>query len=42
MNVSGNIGELLMSFQEAASDVWRWSSVRTPSLLFDGVQFSGT
>ncbi|MDP2312704.1 MAG: TldD/PmbA family protein [Pseudomonadota bacterium] len=42
MNVSGNIGELLMNFGEAADDVWKWSGVRTPSLLFEGVQFSGT
>lgn len=42
MNVSGNIGELLMSFSEAADDVWTWSSMRAPTLLFDGVQFSGT
>jgi PmbA protein len=42
MNVSGNIGELLMSFTEPANDVWKWSGLRSPSLLFDGVQFSGT
>ncbi|MFN7143871.1 MAG: TldD/PmbA family protein [Myxococcota bacterium] len=42
MNVSGNIGEVLMNFSEAADDVWTWSGVRSPSLLFEGVQFSGT
>jgi PmbA protein len=42
MNVSGNIGELLMRFAEAGSDVWTWSSLRSPSLLFEDVQFSGT
>jgi PmbA protein len=42
MNVSGNIGELLRSFAEAANDTWTWSGVRSPSLLFEGVQFSGT
>ncbi len=41
MNVSGNLGELLLQFTEAANDTWTWSSVRTPSLLFEGVQFSG-
>lgn len=41
MNVSGNIGEVLMNFTEAATDVWTWSSLRSPSLLFQDVQFSG-
>lgn len=42
MNVSGNIGAVLGSFAEAASDVWTWSGLRSPSLLFEDVQFSGT
>ncbi len=42
MNVSGNIGELLNNFAEAADDTWTWSGIRSPSLLFEGVQFSGT
>jgi PmbA protein len=42
MNVAGNLFETLGSVSEAATDVWRWSSLRSPSLLFDGVQFSGT
>ena len=42
MNVSGNIGELLSSFAEAADDTWTWSGVRSPSLLFENVQFSGS
>ncbi len=42
MNVSGNIQELLGQFSEAASDVWTWSAMRVPTLVFDGVQFSGT
>lgn len=41
MNVSGNLFEILGAFTEAADDVWTWSSMRSPSLLFDGVQFSG-
>jgi len=42
MNVSGNIGDVLGQFTEAADDTWAWSSLHSPSLLFDGVQFSGT
>jgi PmbA protein len=42
MNVSGNIGQILDQFVEAGDDVWRWSSLRSPSLLFDDVQFSGS
>lgn len=41
MNVSGNILELLQRLSEVGSDVWTWSSLRSPSLLFDGVEFSG-
>lgn len=42
MNVSGNILDLLGSLVEVGSDVWTWSSVRTPTLRFEDVQFSGT
>jgi PmbA protein len=42
MNVSGNIEEVLKALVEPANDVWGWSSTRTPSLFFDGIQFSGT
>lgn len=42
MNVSGNLFELLGNYAEAANDVWTWGGMRSPSLLFDGVQFSGT
>lgn len=42
MNVSGNIEEVLGRLVEPASDVWTWSSVRSPSLFFDAVQFSGS
>lgn len=41
MNVSGNIFELCSQFQQAANDVWTYSSWLSPSLLFDNVQFSG-
>lgn len=42
MNVSGNIEAVLKSLVEPANDVWTWSSLRSPSLFFDGIQFSGT
>jgi PmbA protein len=42
MNVAGNILEVLGNFAEAGSDVWTWSALRSPSLLFNDVQFSGT
>lgn len=41
MNVSGNLGDIFHRLVEPASDVWTWSSCRSPSLLFDGVEFSG-
>ncbi|MCB9781311.1 MAG: TldD/PmbA family protein [Alphaproteobacteria bacterium] len=42
MNISGNVLDLLPRFAEAASDVWTLGAWRTPSLLFDDVQFSGS
>lgn len=42
MNISGNIFDLLSKYQIAANDVWTFGSYRTPSLLFDAIQFSGT
>lgn len=42
MNVSGNLFGILAAFREAADDVWTWSSLRSPSLLFEDVSFSGT
>lgn len=42
MNVSGNILDILGNFSEAASDVWTYSALRSPSLLFQDVQFSGS
>jgi len=42
MNISGSIFDLLGSFVEAADDVYTGSSCRSPSLLFDAVQFSGS
>lgn len=42
MNISGNLFELLERYAEAGDDVWTWSAWRTPSLLFDDIQFSGS
>lgn len=42
MNVSGDLFELFERFSVAASDVWTRSSWRTPSVLFDDIQFSGS
>jgi PmbA protein len=41
MNVTGNVVELFARLQEVGSDPWRWSAVLSPTLVFDGVQFSG-
>lgn len=42
MNVAGNLFEILGKFAEAASDVWTFGGIRSGSLLFEDVQFSGT
>jgi PmbA protein len=41
MNISGNVLEIFHQFEESANDPYLYSSVRSPSLVFDGVQFSG-
>jgi PmbA protein len=41
MNITGSIFDLLDGFAEAASDTWTNGACRSPSLLFDAVQFSG-
>ena len=41
MNISGSIFDLMGGYLEAANDPWRNGSCRSPSLLFDAVQFSG-
>lgn len=41
MNVTGNLLELFARLAEVGSDPWRWSSTRVPTLVFEGVQFSG-
>lgn len=41
MNITGDLAGLISNFVVASDDLWTWSSVRVPSLIFDGVQFSG-
>jgi PmbA protein len=41
MNVSGNILELFDNLVALGDDPWLSSSIRAPSMLFHGVQFSG-
>ncbi|MEQ1570941.1 MAG: metallopeptidase TldD-related protein, partial [Myxococcota bacterium] len=41
MNVTGNILELFAHLVEVGSDPWPWSSIRCPTLVFEGVSFSG-
>jgi len=42
MNVTGNITTLFLSLTEVANDPWVYGSVRSPTLLFQDVQFSGS
>jgi PmbA protein len=42
MNVSGNLLDIFHRLVAVADDPWPWGSAFCPSLLFDGVQFSGT
>lgn len=42
MNVTGNYAEILMRLSEVGNDPVPWSSFRTPTLVFDDVQFSGS
>jgi len=42
MNISGNYSELLMNIIEVGNDPWKHSSFRTPTILIDKVNFSGS
>ncbi len=42
MNISGNYSDLLMNLTEVGNDPWIHSSFRTPTMLFDKVNFSGS
>jgi PmbA protein len=41
MNVTGNIVELFARLVEVGNDPWKYSSTLAPTLVFEGVQFSG-
>jgi PmbA protein len=41
MNIAGNLGELLKKLAAVGNDPWPYSSLRTPTLVFEGVQFAG-
>ncbi len=42
MNVSGNVLEVFHKLVACGTDVWPFSGVQSPTLVFDGIQFSGT
>ncbi|HQR29674.1 MAG TPA: TldD/PmbA family protein [Anaeromyxobacteraceae bacterium] len=41
MNASGNLRDLWTRLVAVGNDPYRWSSMRTPSLLFSGLQIAG-
>ncbi|MGF1469567.1 MAG: TldD/PmbA family protein [Sandaracinaceae bacterium] len=41
MNITGNLLELFAGLAEVGDDPWPYSTFRTPTLAFEGVQFSG-
>jgi PmbA protein len=41
MNIAGNMLELLKKLTAVGDDPWPYSSTRTPTLVFEGVQFAG-
>jgi PmbA protein len=41
MNVTGNLLVLFSALEEVGSDPWPYSSLQVPTLVFDGVDFSG-
>jgi len=42
MNVAGNMAELLKRLVAVGNDPYPYSSMRTPTLVFEGVQFAGS
>lgn len=42
MNIAGNTLTIFHKLAELADDLWHFSSVRSPTLLFEDVQFSGS
>jgi PmbA protein len=41
MNIAGNMLDLLKKLTAVGNDPWPYSSLRTPTLVFEGVQFAG-
>lgn len=41
MNISGNLGDLMKRLVAVGNDVYPYSTIRTPTLVFEGVQFAG-
>jgi PmbA protein len=41
MNIAGNMLDLLKKLAAVGNDPWPYSGLRTPTLVFDGVQFAG-
>jgi PmbA protein len=41
MNIAGNMLDLLKRLAAVGNDPWPYSSFRTPTLVFEGVQFAG-
>ena len=41
MNVTGNLVDLFAALVGVGSDPWRYRAVQVPTLVFEGVQFSG-
>jgi PmbA protein len=41
MNIAGNMLDLLAKLTAVGNDPWPYSSMRTPTLVFEGVQFAG-
>jgi PmbA protein len=42
MNVTGNVASIFEQLVSVGDDPWMYSSVRSPTLVFEDVQFSGT
>ena len=41
MNIAGNMLDLLKKLTAVGNDPWPYSALRTPTLVFEGVQFAG-
>ncbi len=41
MNISGNLGDLLKRLVAVGNDPYPYSTIRTPTLVFEGEQFAG-